>query len=74
MLDYYKENYEKEYEYSAEDDIFECSCFNAEYSKLYTKCKAYMASALDADSPLAINAKKMQENFVDEVKQYLWMF
>lgn len=66
FLDYYKENYEKEYVYSAEDDVFGCSHYNAEYSKLYTKCQAYIDKALNADTPLAENAKKLQENFSSE--------
>lgn len=66
LLDYYKENYEQEYVYNAEDDIFGYSRYNAEYSKLYAKCQTYISRALNVDTPLAANVKKLQENFSSE--------
>lgn len=68
LLAYYKENYEQEYMYKAEaeDDDLGYLRYNAEYAKLYNKCQAYLARVLNADTPLAVNAEKLQEKFSSE--------
>lgn len=63
LLDYYKENYEYEYTYSEDEDVFGCSRYNAEYARLYNKCRAYMDRVLNVTTPLATNATELQEKF-----------
>lgn len=63
LLDYYKENYEQEYIYSEDEDVFGCSRYNAEYARLYNKCRAYMDRVLNVTTPLATNATELQEKF-----------
>ena len=66
LLDYYKENYEQEYIYSEDEDVFGCSRYNAEYARLYNKCRAYMDRVLNVTTPLATNATELQEKFSSE--------
>lgn len=66
LLDYYKENYEQEYMYNVEEDIFGYSRYNAEYAKLYKKCQTYMDRVMNVTTPLAVNAQQLQEKFSSE--------
>lgn len=68
LLDYYEENYESEYKPNddEEEDDFIYSRYNAEYSKIYEKCKNYMARVLNISVPLAPNAVALQEKFSSE--------
>lgn len=68
LLDYYEENYESEYKCNGdeEEDDFIYSRYNAEYAKLYEKCKNYMARVLNISMPLAPNAVALQEKFSSE--------
>lgn len=66
LLDYYKENYEQEYTYSEDEDVFGYSLYNAEYAKLYKKCRSYIDRVLNVATPLAANAKQLKEKFSSE--------
>lgn len=63
LLDYYKENYEEEYMYNADEDVFGYSHYNAEYAKLYKKCKTYIERVSNTTTPLSVNAEQLQEKF-----------
>lgn len=66
LLDYYKENYEQEYTYSEDEDVYGFSRYNAEYAKLYKKCQSYIDKALNVATPLAVNAAQLKEKFSSE--------
>lgn len=67
LLVYYEENYEWEYTENADEDTYEYyHQYNAEYARLYKKCRAYMDRALNIATPLAPNAAELQEKFSSE--------
>ena len=67
LLEYYEENYEWEYTENADEDTFGYyHQYNAEYARLYKKCRAYMDRVLNIATPLAPNAAELQENFSSE--------
>lgn len=45
------------------DDEFSYCRYNAEYARLYKKCRAYMNRVLNIATPLAVNAAELQEKF-----------
>lgn len=63
LLSYYEENYEQEYAENTSDDEFSYCRYNAEYARLYKKCRAYMNRVLNIATPLAVNAAELQEKF-----------
>ncbi|MFR1709781.1 MAG: hypothetical protein ACLSV2_12840 [Clostridium sp.] len=63
LLDYYKENYEQEYMYDADEDVFGCSHYNAEHDKLYKKYQTYIQRVLNVTTPFDVNAEQLQESF-----------
>lgn len=63
LLSYYEENYEQEYTENTSDDEFSYCRYNAEYARLYKKCRAYMNRVLNIATPLAVNAAELQEKF-----------
>lgn len=63
LLSYYEENYEQEYTEKTSDDEFSYCRYNAEYARLYKKCRAYMNRVLNIATPLAVNAAELQEKF-----------
>ena len=63
MLSYYEENYEQEYTENLTDDEYSYCQYNAEYARLYKKCRAYMNRVLNNTTPLAVNATELQEKF-----------
>lgn len=63
LLDYYEENYEKEYMQETDEETYGYFRYNAEYACLYKKCRTYMDRVLDVTTPLATNAAELQEKF-----------
>ena len=63
LLSYYEENYEQEYTENTSNDEFSYCRYNAEYARLYKKCRAYMNRVLNIATPLAVNAAELQEKF-----------
>lgn len=63
LLSYYEENYEQEYTENLTDDEYSYCQYNAEYARLYKKCRAYMNRVLNNTTPLAVNATELQEKF-----------
>lgn len=63
LLSYYEENYEQEYAENTSDDEFSYCRYNAEYARLYKKCRAYMNRVLNIATPLPVNAAELQEKF-----------
>ena len=63
LLDYYEENYEKEYTQETDEETYGYFGYNAEYARLYNKCRAYMDRVLNVTTPLATNATELQEKF-----------
>ena len=63
LLSYYEENYEQEYAENTSDDEFSYCRYNAEYARLYKKCRIYMNRVLNIATPLAVNAAELQEKF-----------
>ena len=63
LLSYYEENYEQEYTENLTDDEYSYCQYNAEYARLYKKCRAYMNRVLNNRTPLAVNATELQEKF-----------
>lgn len=63
LLDYYEENYEKEYMQETDEETYGYFGYNAEYARLYNKCRAYMDRVLNVTTPLATNATELQEKF-----------
>lgn len=63
LLDYYEENYEKEYTQETDAETYGYFGYNAEYARLYNKCRAYMDRVLNVTTPLATNATELQEKF-----------
>ena len=67
LLEYYEENYEWEYTENADKDTYGYyRQYNAEYARLYKKCRAYMDRVLNIATPLAPNAAELQEKFSSE--------
>lgn len=67
LLTYYEENYEWEYTENSDEDTYGYyRQYNAEYARLYKKCRAYMDRVLNIATPLAPNAVKLQEKFSSE--------
>ena len=66
MLAYYEENFEQEFTEEANEDPFGYSRYNAEYARLYKKCRSYMDRILNVTTPLAPNAVELQEKFSSE--------
>ena len=67
LLTYYEENYEWEYTENADEDTYGYyRQYNAEYARLYKKCRAYMDRVLNIATPLAPNAAELQEKFSSE--------
>lgn len=67
LLTYYEENYEWEYTENADEDMYGYyRQYNAEYARLYKKCRAYMDRVLNIATPLAPNAAELQEKFSSE--------
>ena len=67
LLAYYEENYEWEYTENADEDTYGYyHQYNAEYARLYKKCRAYMDRVLNIATPLAPNAAELQEKFSSE--------
>lgn len=66
LLDYYEENYEKEYTQETDEETYGYFRYNAEYARLYKKCRAYMDRVLNVTTPLATNAAELQEKFSSE--------
>ena len=67
LLTYYEENYEWEYTENSEEDTYGYyRQYNAEYARLYKKCRAYMDRVLNIATPLAPNAAELQEKFSSE--------
>lgn len=67
LLTYYEENYEWEYTENADEDMYGYyRQYNAEYARLYKKCRAYMDRVLNIATPLAPNAVELQEKFSSE--------
>lgn len=62
LLDYYEENYEKEYI----QETYGHFGYNAEYARLHKKCRVYMDRVLNVTTPLAINAAELQGKFSSE--------
>lgn len=65
LLDYYEENYEQEYTKDTEED-FEYSRYNAEYARLYQKCKTYIDRVMNVTTPLVVNAENLKKSFSSE--------
>lgn len=65
LLDYYEENFEQEYIKDTEDD-FGYSRYNAEYARLFQKCKTYIDRVMNVATPLAANAENLQKSFSSE--------
>lgn len=63
LLDYYEENYEKEYTQETDAETYGYFGYNAEYARLHNKCRAYMDRVLNVTTPLATNATELQEKF-----------
>ena len=63
LLSYYEANYEQEYTENTSNDEFSYCRYNAEYARLYKKCRAYMNRVLNIATPLAVNAAELQEKF-----------
>lgn len=61
LLDYYEENYEREYTQETDAEAYGHFRYNAEYARLYKKCRAYMDRVSLVTTPLAINAAELQE-------------
>lgn len=67
LLAYYEENYEWEYIENVDEDAYgSYHQYNAEYARLYKKCRAYMDKVLNIETPLAPNAAELQEKFSSE--------
>ena len=67
LLTYYEENYEWEYTENADKDTYGYyRQYNAEYARLYKKCRVYMDRVLNIATPLAPNAAELQEKFSSE--------
>ena len=66
LLDYYEENYKKEYMQETDGETYGYLRYNAEYARLYKKCRAYMDRVLNVTTPLATNAAELQEKFSSE--------
>lgn len=66
LLSYYEENYEQEYTENTSNDEFSYCRYNAEYARLYKKCRAYMNRVLNIATPLAVNAAELQEKFSNQ--------
>lgn len=66
LLSYYEENFEREFTEEANEELFSNSSYNAEYARLYKKCRSYMDRILNATTPLAPNAVELQEKFSSE--------
>lgn len=63
LLDYYTENYKKEYDKSTENGMFGYSEYDEKFAVLYNKCQAYMQKALCITAPMIINAEQLQSGF-----------
>lgn len=68
LLDYYEENYEQEYTKDTEED-FEYSRYNAEYARLYQKCKTYIDRVMNVTTPLVVNAENLKKAFQVSIYQ-----
>ena len=66
LLDYYEENYEKEYTQETDEETYGYFRYNAEYARLYKKCRTYMDRVLNVTTPLATNVAELQEKFSSE--------
>ena len=66
LLAYYEENFEQEFTEEANEDPFGYSRYNAEYARLYKKCRSYVDRILNVTTPLAPNAVELQEKFSSE--------
>lgn len=67
LLEYYEENYEWEYTENEEEDFeYYYHRYNAEFARLYKKCRGYMDRVLNIATPLASNAAELQEKFSSE--------
>ncbi len=66
LLAYYEENFEQEFTEEANEDLFGYSRYNAEYARLYKKCRSYVDRILNVTTPLAPNAVELQEKFSSE--------
>lgn len=65
LLDYYEANFESEYNEKTTEG-YGYPSFNAEYSRLYTKCKEIIGRVLPNVSPLAPEAYNLKEKFSSE--------
>lgn len=54
---------QQEYTENLTDDEYSYCQYNAEYARLYKKCRAYMNRVLNNTTPLAVNATELQEKF-----------
>lgn len=64
LLEYYELHYESEY--MSDEDEFEYSRYNAQYARLYMKCREYMERVTNRFTPLATTAADLQEKFSSE--------
>lgn len=66
LLKYYEEHYEWEYNESEDEDGGYYRQYNAEYARIYKKCRVYMDRVLNIETPLAANASELVEKFSSE--------
>lgn len=66
LFDYYESFYEDEYSYDADADVFGGSKYNAEYKRLYKKCKELVSNIKTNMTPLSRTADELKSKFSSE--------